>query len=143
MIVAAGPLGAGESVTSENTRVIALPAALAPVDSLSAPPVGATVRLAVQEGTPLTSSMLVVDASTPAVPYGWRVVAMPVDVAAPAIVPGDMVDVVAMDAVVAAGALVISAGDDTIGPTIAVPQDVAASVATSAGTGEASLVLAS
>ena len=72
------------------------------------------------------------------VPDGWRIVALPTDVPSPPLQLRDSVDVVAGQAVIAAGVLVVS-----LQPlTIAVPADVAASVASVAQLGEASLISA-
>jgi hypothetical protein len=75
---------------------------------------------------------------TVAVPDGWRIVALPTDMPSPPLQLRDSVDVVAGQAVIAAGVLVVS-----LQPlTIAVPADVAASVASVAQLGEASLISA-
>lgn len=143
LVVASRDLESGERLSEDNTRTITLPVALAPADLLPSAPDGASIRLSLAGGTPITASMIDTSGTNVPVPDGWRVVAMPADVASPAVVPGDRVDVVSMDAVVAAGALVVSGGDDRTGPNIAVPQEVAAVVATAARTGDASLVRAS
>lgn len=74
------------------------------------------------------------------VPADWRVVALPRDVIAPRMTPGDRVDVVAQAQVIAADAVVVApaAGDDGI--VVAVPPASAAAVATSAQNGEVSVV---
>lgn len=75
-----------------------------------------------------------------AIPAGWRGVAMPRDVVAPQVGAGDTVDVVADGRLLAAGAVVISAGSDTSGPVVAVPAEVAPVVASAAQTGASGLV---
>ena len=74
------------------------------------------------------------------IPAGWRGVAMPRDVVAPQVGAGDTVDVVADGRLLAAGAVVISAGSDTSGPVVAVPAEVAPVVASAAQTGASGLV---
>ena len=74
------------------------------------------------------------------IPVGWRGVAMPRDVVAPQVGAGDTVDVVADGRLLAAGAVVISAGSDTSGPVVAVPAEVAPVVASAAQTGASGLV---
>jgi hypothetical protein len=65
---------------------------------------------------------------------------MPRDVVAPQVGAGDTVDVVADGRLLAAGAVVISAGTDTAGPVVAVPAEVAPVVASAAQTGASGLV---
>ena len=75
-----------------------------------------------------------------AIPAGWRGVAMPRDVVAPQVGAGDTVDVVADGRLLAAGAVIISAGTETEGPVVAVPAEVAPVVASAAQTGASGLV---
>ena len=79
-------------------------------------------------------------AASETIPAGWRGVAMPRDVVAPQVGAGDTVDVVADGRLLAAGAVVISAGSDTSGPVVAVPAEVAPVVAPAAQTGASGLV---
>lgn len=134
---------AGEPITVDNVGLIEVPGALVADDALGEIPVGATLRVALAPRTFLTESMVAGASQTIDIPDGWRVVAMGVDVTAPALSPGDRVDVVSADQVLASGAFVTSSATDSQGPSVAVPQEVAAVVATAARLGEASLVLAS
>jgi hypothetical protein len=79
-------------------------------------------------------------AASEAIPAGWRGVAMPRDVVAPQVGAGDTVDVVADGRLLAAGAVIISAGTETEGPVVAVPAEVAPAVASAAQTGASGLV---
>ncbi len=76
----------------------------------------------------------------PSIPDGWRGVAMPRDVVAPQVGAGDTVDVVADGRVLAAGAVVVTAATDTVGPVVAVPAAVAPAVASAAQVGATGLV---
>lgn len=133
----------GDTLGANNTSVQKMPAALVPADALTAPPNGSTLRVGLGPNTALTESMVAGAQGSVSVPDNWRVVAMGADVTAPVLVPGDKVDVVSADRVLAASAIVTAAATDAQGPTIAVPADAAAVVATAARLGEASLVLAS
>lgn len=142
VVVTSRWVGAGEPLGAHNTRSIEIPSALLADDALAAVPAGASLRVDLAPNTALSDSMIVAAAGTVAVPDDWRVVAMGVDVTAPVLVPGDRVDVVSADKVLAAGAIVTVAATDAQGPAVAVPRDVAAVVATAARDGLASLVLA-
>ena len=76
----------------------------------------------------------------PEVPADWRVVALPRDMIVPQMEPGDRVDVVAQAEVIALDAVVVSAPTDTEGLVVAVPPAAAATVATSAQTGDVSVI---
>lgn len=133
----------GAPLTAENTRVVTVPVALLPDDVLTSLPASASYRLGLAPNTPLTESMISGASPADLVPQGWRVVAMAPDVSTPAVAPGDTVDVVSSDQTLVAGAIVTAAATETTGPSIAVPQEAAAIVATAARNGDASLVLAS
>jgi hypothetical protein len=112
--------------------------AITPDDALDTFVSGDTARVALQPNTPLTSALVSSAQDTVKVPDGWRIVALPADMPSPPLQLRDSVDVVAGQAVIAAGVLVVS-----LQPlTIAVPADVAASVASVAQLGEASLISA-
>ena len=100
---------------------------------------GAVLVLSLFVAVFITHSLRTASAQeTVAVPDGWRIVALPTDMPSPPLQLRDSVDVVAGQAVIAAGVLVVS-----LQPlTIAVPADVAASVASVAQLGEASLISA-
>ncbi|MFM1791535.1 MAG: hypothetical protein RLZZ526_1862 [Actinomycetota bacterium] len=81
-----------------------------------------------------------VPSTTASVPADWRVVALPRDVIAPRMEPGDRVDVVTQAQVIAADAVVVAPPSDTDGLVVAVPPASAAAVATSAQNGDVSVV---
>lgn len=142
VVIASRPLDTGEPISADNTQLVDVPVGLMADDALESVPAGATMRIGVGTSTLITESMVTGADQSVGVPDGWRVVAMAIDVTAPALVPGDTIDVVSTDSVLASGAIVIAAATDSQGPSIAVPQDVAAVVATAAREGTASLVLA-
>lgn len=74
------------------------------------------------------------------VPTDWRVVALPRDVIAPRMKPGDRVDVVSQATVIAGDAVVVNSPTETDGVVVAVPPGAAAMVATSAQNGDVSVV---
>jgi Flp pilus assembly protein CpaB len=133
----------GEMLDGTNTQSIVAPIGVIPDDALDSIPSDATVRTQLSYNTIISQWMISGSNRTPDIPKDWRVVAMPVDVTAPLVAPGDTVDVVSTDAVLAAGAIVVSEATDTQGPSVAVPRDVAPLVATAARDGVASLILAS
>jgi hypothetical protein len=138
VLVVTSPLDEGDELTSQNTRRLTLPRAITPDDALETFVAGDTARVALQPNTPLTSALVSSAQDTVKVPDGWRIVALPPDIPSPPLQLRDSVDVVAGQAVIAAGVLVVS-----LQPlTIAVPADVAASVASVAQLGEASLISA-
>jgi hypothetical protein len=138
VLVVTSPLDEGDELTAQNTRRFNIPLAITPDDALENFAVGDTARFSLQPNTALTASMVSSAQETVAVPDGWRIVALPTDMPSPPLQLRDSVDVVAGQAVIAAGVLVVS-----LQPlTIAVPADVAASVASVAQLGEASLISA-
>jgi hypothetical protein len=125
-------------VTFRNTRRLDIPLAITPDDALESIAAGDTARFALQPNTALTAAMVSSAQDTVTVPDGWRIVALPTDMPSPPLQLRDSVDVVAGQAVIAAGVIVVS-----LQPlTIAVPAEVAASVASVAHLGEASLISA-
>lgn len=138
VLVVTSPLDEGDELTTQNTRRFKIPFAITPADALENFAVGDTARFALQPNTALTASMVSSAQETVAVPDGWRIVALPTDMPSPPLQLRDSVDVVAGQAVIAAGVIVVS-----LQPlTIAVPADIAASVASTAQLGEASLISA-
>jgi hypothetical protein len=138
VLVVTTPLDEGDEFTSQNTRRLTLPLAITPDDALDTFVAGDTARVALQPNTPLTPALVSSAQDTVKVPDGWRIVALPADMPSPPLQLRDSVDVVAGQAVIAPGVLVVS-----LQPlTIAVPADVAASVASVAQLGEASLISA-
>lgn len=136
VLVAAAPIASGEEFTAVNTQQVDLPLAVLPVDAVMSLQPGDTARIALQPHTAVTEAMVIPANDTVQIPEGWRVVALPTDMPAPPLHLRDAVDVVAGDAVIAAGVIVAS-----LSPlTIAVPADVAPTVASVVHMGEASLV---
>ena len=139
--ITTAPVAMGDEFTVDNTSVVDLPEASIADDAISSLPKGARARIALQPHTPLSSSMLLLDGSVVAIPSGWRGIAMPADLIVPNVFAGDHVDVIAGDAVVAEGALVVSASKND-GITIAVPAAQSPLVASAARVGDISLVVA-
>lgn len=138
ILVVTSALQEGDAFTAENTRRLDLPLAITPDDALENVAEGDTARFALQPNTALTVAMVSSAQETVTVPDGWRIVALPTDMPSPPLQLRDSVDVVAGQAVIAAGVIVVS-----LEPlTIAVPAEVAASVASVAQLGEASLISA-
>ncbi len=136
VFVASAPIAMGEEFTAENTQQLDLPLAVLPADAVAKMQPGDTARIALQPHTAVTTAMVVPANDSVRVPDGWRVVALPSDMPAPPLQLRDAVDVVAGESVIAAGVVVAS-----LSPlTIAVPADVAASVASVVHMGEASLI---
>ncbi len=140
VLLASTPLPADRLLSRDDVRLVHLPPALAPTDALAVLPAGARLAVDVSAGTPVTEAMLAgayrVDA-----PPGWRVVAVPAGTVTPPLRAGDMVDVVALDAVVVTAAVVVESRDGTA-VAVAVPFEAAARTATAMHSGEATLVLA-
>ena len=136
ILVASAHIAAGDEFTDENTKRIDLPLAVLPVDAVAKMQPGDTARIALQPQTAVTTSMVVPANDSVQIPEGWRIVALPNDLPAPPLHLRDAVDVVAGESVIAAGVVVAS-----LSPlTIAVPAEVAPTVASVVHMGEASLV---
>ena len=132
VVALTGDVAAGEQVGPGNTERIALPVALVAQDAATEIPTGLRARIALRAGTPLTASMLVPADGAVAVPAGWRVIAIPLDLAMPAVSPGDTVDLVVGTTVIVSDARVVSA--DPL--TVAVPASAVAQVAAAARVAE-------
>jgi hypothetical protein len=138
VLVVTSPIKEGDKFTSSNTRRLDIPVAVTPDDVVQTVTPGDTARFALQPKTAVTKAMVLSSQETVAIPSGWRIVALPADMPSPPLQLRDSVDVVAGEAVIAAGVIVAS-----LKPmTIAVPADVAASVASVTQMGEASLISA-
>ncbi len=136
VLVVTSSIRKGDEFTTQNTRQRDIPVAVTPDDAVERINPGDTARFALQPNTPLTTAMVSSARETVAIPAGWRIVALPADMPSPPLQLRDSVDVVAGEAVIAAGVIVAS-----LKPmTIAVPADVAASVASVTQMGEASLI---
>ena len=140
VLVASAPLGADRVLMPDDVTLVRLPPALAPADALAALPTGTRLAVDVAAGTPVTASLLA-DADRVDAPPGWRVVAVPAGTVTPPLQAGDTVDVIALDSVVATGAVVVESRDGSA-VAVAVPFETAARTATAMHSGEASLVLA-
>ena len=138
ILVATSAIQEGDAFTAQNTRRLDLPLAITPENAVETFTPGDTARFALQPNTALTAAMVSSAQDTVTVPDGWRIVALPADMPSPPLQLRDSVDVVAGQAVIAAGVIVVS-----LQPlTIAVPAEAAASVASVAQLGEASLISA-
>ena len=138
ILVVPSALQEGDAFTAQNTRRLDLPLAITPENAVETFAPGDTARFALQPNTALTATMVSSAHDTVTVPDGWRIVALPTDMPSPPLQLRDSVDVVAGQAVIAAGVIVVS-----LQPlTIAVPAEAAASVASVAQLGEASLISA-
>ena len=136
ILVVTSSMREGDEFTSQNTRLRDIPVAVTPDDAVERISAGDTARFALQPNTAVTAAMVLSAQETVAIPSGWRIVALPADMPSPPLQLRDSVDVVAGEAVIAAGVIVAS-----LKPmTIAVPADVAASVASVTQMGEASLI---
>lgn len=136
VVVLAGDVGKGEVISASNTSTVRLPRALTPADALTSLPAGLTARVAMRAHTLLAISLVVPPADAVEIPHGWRVIALPRDLALPVVDPGDRVDIVVGDTVVAVEAVMVS----TDPFSVAVPADVVARVAAAARLGEATVV---
>ena len=141
VLVTRGHLAIGEELTRDNTTRVELPMAIIAADALTTIPRNARVRVALDNRTALTTSMISIDGERIALPTGWRGVALPADLMAPQVHAGDRVDVISADQVVAANALIIEVSTRNC-ITIGVPAESAAIVATAVRAGDASLVIA-
>lgn len=142
VIVVSERVDAGQPITATNTSSVRLPTQIIPVGAIRSLPPGSRAAITLEPRTPLTSSMIRAERSRIAVPVGWRGIALPADLIAPSVAVGDRVDIVAGGSIVAAGAVVIGVGSD-LPITVAVPSDIAATVATAARLGEATLIVSS
>lgn len=136
VLVAISTIAEGDEFTDANTDLINLPIAILPSNALTTLSLGDTARIALEPHTAITVAMIVPANESVHIPVGWRIVALPADMPTPPLALNESVDVVAGESVVAASVIVAS-----LNPlTIAVPSDVAASVASVVHMGEASLV---
>jgi len=128
VLTATRSLPAGHVLTPGDVVVEERPVGFVPDGALAGGGVGRTLVAAVRRGEPVVDTRLAPAGLSPLaalVPSGRRAVALPADAPAPALAPGDVVDLVAASdagglgaSVVARGATVLAAGDD--GVTVAV-----------------------
>lgn len=136
VLVVTGTVAANEMITEHNSALVSLPAAIVPADALTERPLEARSRVALTPRSVVTPALLAAPADATAIPAGWRIVALPASLPMPPVEVGDVVDVVGGNSVLAASALMAS-----MEPlTIAVPADLAPTVAAAARMGEISLV---
>lgn len=164
-LVATRSIGAGESISANATAAFALPSSIFVPNAISIFPQPAFAQRDISPGDLITSSNVAAQpAAVSLVPVGWRTVSITPQTALPPMNPGDHVDVIANNSVLVADAIVVSitaanypTGDATIGGgttsaartitlashvVIAIPADAAATVATAAALGDATLVVA-
>lgn len=123
----------GDEITLDDLVEVSLPPALTPADTVTSVAPGLRARISLTERTILVATM-VDDAVT--YPDDWRVVAFAPGAATLPVSPGDDVDIVTGTEVLVEGAVVAS-----VSPlTIAVPGDLAPTVAAAVRLGEVSLV---
>lgn len=108
VVVLTADLPANGVLTADNTKQISLPRALLTEDALTALPSQSRTRIALTANTPLSKSLVIPSSESITIPDGWRVIALPQDITTPHLVPGDAVDVVIGESVVATACLVIS-----------------------------------
>jgi Flp pilus assembly protein CpaB len=126
---------AGDELTADNTTTVALPEALIAVDALRTLAPNTRSRIALAANTPLTRSLTIPSSDAVVIPDGWRVIALPADVAAPVVQPGDLIDLIVGATVVAANSVVVS-----VSPlTVAIPTDAVPTIASGARVGDVSV----
>lgn len=135
VVVLTADIPANETLTSANTKLISLPRALIASDALTSLPPHTRTRLALTANTPLSASLVIPASESIDVPQGWRVIALPQDISAPPVTIGDKVDLIVGNTVVASDCILYS----TSPYAVAVPLDVASSVAAAARLGEISI----
>lgn len=164
-LVATRSIGAGELVSANATAAFALPSSVFSPDAISNLPQPAFAQRDISPGDLITTRNVAMQpAAVSLVPVGWRTVSITPQAALPPMNPGDHVDVIANNSVLVTDAIVVSitaanypTGNATIGGgttngareitlasqvVIAVPADAAATVATAAAFGDATLVVA-
>jgi Flp pilus assembly protein CpaB len=108
VVVITKDVATNERLTSDNTKLATLPEALVPADAVTSLPAQATTRVALATNTPLSQSLLVPTAESVDIPTGWRIIALPPDIIAPLLTPGDTVDVISGNTVLASDSVVVS-----------------------------------
>jgi Flp pilus assembly protein CpaB len=135
VLVVTTPIRAGDELTADNTAGVALPEAFIAVDALRTLTPNTRSRIALAANTPLTRSLTIPSSDAVVIPDGWRVIALPADVAAPVVQPGDLIDLIVGATVVAANSVVVS-----VSPlTVAIPADAVPTIASGARVGDVSV----
>lgn len=128
VVVLTADVPANGTLTSTNTKLISLPRALIATDAMTSLPPHTRTRIALTANTPLTQSLLIPESESIDIPNGWRVIALPQDVATPKLTPGDRVDVIIGKSVVSRECIVVSLSPLSLAlPAAAVPSVTAAS----------------
>ena len=135
VLVLTAPVRAGDELTAQNTTTVELPHALIAVDALHALTPNTRSRVALAANTPLTRSLTIPSSDAVVIPEGWRVIALPSDVVAPVVQPGDAIDLIVGSTVVATNSVVVSASP----LTVAVPADVVPAITRGARVGDVSV----
>ncbi len=135
VLVLTAPVRAGDELTAQNTTTVELPHALIAVDALYTIAPNTRSRIALAANTPLTRSLTIPSSDAVVIPEGWRVIALPSDVVAPVVQPGDAIDLIVGSTVVATNSVVVS-----VSPlTVAVPADVVPAITRGARVGDVSV----
>jgi Flp pilus assembly protein CpaB len=135
VLVLTAPVRAGDELTAQNTTTVELPHALIAVDALYTIAPNTRSRIALAANTPLTRSLTIPSSDAVVIPEGWRVIALPSDVVAPVVQPGDAIDLIVGSTVVATNSVVVSASP----LTVAVPADVVPAITRGARVGDVSV----
>ena len=137
VVVLTTDIPANGTLTSANTKIISLPRALITTDALTSLSPHTRTRIALTANTPLSKSLVIPTSESITVPDGWRVIALPQDISAPPVTIGDKVDLIVGNSVVATDCILYS----TSPYAVAVPLDVATSIAAAARLGELSIAI--
>jgi Flp pilus assembly protein CpaB len=152
VLVATGPVGAGEVVDEDNTDVRPMPAALVPPGAAGPDDLGSRTTHPVHTGEVVHVGRLAPGGLSPIaalLPAGTRGLAIPGGAGGLALEVGDVVDVLATvegldeaapTRTVAAGAVVVHVADEAV--TVAVPVEQAPKVAYAVAAGIVTLALA-
>lgn len=164
-LVATRSISAGEMVSATATAAFTLPSSIFAPAAISSLPQPAFAQRDISAGDLITTSNVATQpVAVSLVPEGWRIVSITPQTALPPMISGDHVDVIANNIVLVADAIVIAitAANNTIGDSttgggttggeraitlashvlIAIPAEAAATVATAAAFGDATLVVA-
>lgn len=139
VLITTSDLVSGTTLTSENTASVQAPQQFISRGAVTMLVVGMTTSRQLLASSIITTLDLAGSANT-TLPNGWRIVAFPADVIIPELAIGDIVDVVTAGLVVAADARVMTPATHERGVEIAVPADLAATVAAAVNNGDTSLV---
>lgn len=152
VLVATREIAPGELVTTSSVQPLFVPAALLTGSVMLNLPATAYAQEKIAVGEVITTiNVAAQPMNISVVPAGWRTIAITPPTALPPMSTGDHVDVIANGVVLVINAIVVSATGEssssnnmtfTTQVVIAVPADVAPSVATAAALGDVTLVVA-